>query len=149
LRTSSTALEAARRGRGLTQAELAKRARVSRDTVIRLEHGDLPNLVTALALSRALGVSLWIFGDGADGASSWATQRVCDDMLDALNAWLLDQHDAELPDQLARLLGHALNAAWLDGYRLAHPDNDEAPAVNPGLRDNQQASEGGQRVPTG
>jgi putative transcriptional regulator len=40
---------------GLTQADLAERAGISRDTISRLERGEHPRLVTARALARALG----------------------------------------------------------------------------------------------
>jgi putative transcriptional regulator len=43
---------------GLTQADLAERAGISRDTISRLERGEHPRLVTARALSRALGVAV-------------------------------------------------------------------------------------------
>lgn len=40
---------------GLTQAALAERAGVARETVSRVEGGHAPNLRTAWALARALG----------------------------------------------------------------------------------------------
>jgi transcriptional regulator with XRE-family HTH domain len=43
---------------GLTQADLAERARISRDTISRLERGDHSRLVTARALARALGTDV-------------------------------------------------------------------------------------------
>jgi transcriptional regulator with XRE-family HTH domain len=44
--------------RQLSQAELGERAGISRDTISRLERGELPRLATARALSRALGVEV-------------------------------------------------------------------------------------------
>jgi putative transcriptional regulator len=41
---------------GMTQADLAERAGISRDTISRLERGEHPRLVTARALAHALGV---------------------------------------------------------------------------------------------
>jgi len=43
---------------GLSQGDLANRAGISRDTISRLERGEHPRLVTAQALSRALGVDV-------------------------------------------------------------------------------------------
>ena len=40
---------------GLTQAELAERAGLARETVSRIEGGHAPNLRTARALATALG----------------------------------------------------------------------------------------------
>lgn len=43
---------------GLSQAELAAKARLSRETISRLERGELPRLDTARAVSDALGVDI-------------------------------------------------------------------------------------------
>jgi putative transcriptional regulator len=40
---------------GLSQADLAERAGISRDTICRLERGEHPRIVTARALARVLG----------------------------------------------------------------------------------------------
>jgi transcriptional regulator with XRE-family HTH domain len=57
LRTSSQNLQAWRKLRGLTQAQLAERAGISRDTVIRLEGGDgSVSFENVLSVIRALGV---------------------------------------------------------------------------------------------
>src|SRR6266516_2774590 len=57
LETISSSLEAWRKLRGLTQAQLASRAGLNRDTIVRLEKGDggvsLENLLLVL---RALGL---------------------------------------------------------------------------------------------
>ena len=45
-----------RRLRGLTAAQVADRAGVSRGTIHRLEHGDGASLENTLRVSRALGV---------------------------------------------------------------------------------------------
>ena len=52
-------LKAVRQAAGLTQAELAERARVSRKTVNTIENGVFtPSVVVALTLARALDVPL-------------------------------------------------------------------------------------------
>lgn len=45
---------------GITQAELAKRADVTRNSISRIENGDYANMTahTAVKLARALGLSL-------------------------------------------------------------------------------------------
>lgn len=57
LKTISSSLQAWRKLRGLTQAQLASRAGLNRDTIVRLEKGDggvsLENLLLVL---RALGL---------------------------------------------------------------------------------------------
>lgn len=51
----SNAVRAARRAAGLTQAELAERAGVSRQTVVAVEAGDYaPSVYLALSLARHL-----------------------------------------------------------------------------------------------
>ena len=40
----------------LSQAQLAERARLSRETISRLERGEIPRLDTAIAVADALGV---------------------------------------------------------------------------------------------
>ena len=52
----SNAVRAARTAVGLTQAELAERAGVSRQTVVAVEAGDYaPSVYLALSLARHLG----------------------------------------------------------------------------------------------
>lgn len=54
-----TALVSARKSAGLTQAELAARAGLSRMTVQRIEAGDIdPRLSTLLEMARVLGMEL-------------------------------------------------------------------------------------------
>ena len=50
----------ARKELKLTQAELAKRADITRNSVSRIENGDYANMTayTAVKLARALGISL-------------------------------------------------------------------------------------------
>ncbi|MBL8954388.1 MAG: type II toxin-antitoxin system HicB family antitoxin [Myxococcaceae bacterium] len=51
----------ARTGAGLTQAELAKRARVTQQAIAKLEHPDAnPSIATLEKVARALGVRLEI-----------------------------------------------------------------------------------------
>jgi transcriptional regulator with XRE-family HTH domain len=57
-------LEAARKARGLTQAELAERSGVNRMTVGRLEAGLDPRLSTLQALARSLGLELMLVPKG-------------------------------------------------------------------------------------
>lgn len=53
----------------LSQAELAARAGLSRETVSRLERGERPRLDTARAVSRALGVDVaTLFPENEEGA---------------------------------------------------------------------------------
>ncbi len=53
----------------LSQADLASRAGLSRDTVSRLERGELPRLNTARALSGVLGLSVdALFPTNEEGA---------------------------------------------------------------------------------
>jgi transcriptional regulator with XRE-family HTH domain len=54
-------IETARRRAGLTQAELADRAGLCRETISRLERGEEPMLGTALAVANALGTGLDVF----------------------------------------------------------------------------------------
>ncbi len=54
--TRSSPLCSARRAEGLTQRQLSALASVSVDTVSLLERGATPQLRTAQALARALGV---------------------------------------------------------------------------------------------
>lgn len=49
-------LRAARLRAGLTQAQLAQRAGVSRATINYIEKGQLPQLRTLLKVARSLGV---------------------------------------------------------------------------------------------
>ncbi|MFN4040625.1 MAG: helix-turn-helix transcriptional regulator [Brevundimonas sp.] len=52
-------LKAIRTAAGLTQAELADRAKVSRKTINTVENGVfIPSTVLALTLARALGVTV-------------------------------------------------------------------------------------------
>jgi transcriptional regulator with XRE-family HTH domain len=52
-------LQSARLAAGLSRAELARRAHVSRPYIFMLEAGQRePSLVTVAALARALGVSI-------------------------------------------------------------------------------------------
>jgi transcriptional regulator with XRE-family HTH domain len=46
-----------RRHRRLTQAELARRSRLSRKTISNIERGEVPSLETLLALARGLEMS--------------------------------------------------------------------------------------------
>ncbi len=58
LKLSSENIQAWRKLRGLTQAQLADRAGISRDTVIRLEQGDgSVSFENVLRVLRSLGVS--------------------------------------------------------------------------------------------
>lgn len=66
----STALERLRRGRGLDQMELAALARISQSTVSRAENGGGMTLGTALALAKALGITVEELLDGADLAAT-------------------------------------------------------------------------------
>jgi transcriptional regulator with XRE-family HTH domain len=60
-------LEVARRLRGLTQAELALRAGLSREALNLIETGRRsPRLATMTAIADALGVSLGALFDGGD-----------------------------------------------------------------------------------
>lgn len=57
LRASSENLKVWRKLRGLTQAQVAERAGISRDTVIRLERGDgSVSFENVLRVQRSLGV---------------------------------------------------------------------------------------------
>ena len=51
-------LALARFSRGLTQHQFAERARVSRETISRLERGTTPQLTTAQSIATALGLSV-------------------------------------------------------------------------------------------
>jgi len=59
-------LAVARRAAGLSQAQLAEKAGISRNTVARLETvGHTPSVAIAIALARALGESVEVlFGGG-------------------------------------------------------------------------------------
>lgn len=63
----SNAIRGARTSLGLTQAELAAAAGVTRQTVVAVEAGDYaPSVYLALALAERLGVSVeGLFGHGA------------------------------------------------------------------------------------
>jgi len=53
-------IQALRAGRGLTQAELAKRAGIGRVTLVRIEAGQQDATVSTLAaIARALRVPIW------------------------------------------------------------------------------------------
>ena len=55
--------------RGQSQSDLAAQCRVSRETISRLERGELPRLDTARAVSAALGVDIPIlFPENEEGA---------------------------------------------------------------------------------
>lgn len=49
-----------RREKGLTQRDLAKRSKVSYNTIIKIERGGIPNptIETVLKLAKALNVSI-------------------------------------------------------------------------------------------
>ena len=54
--------------RGLSQSDLGELCHVSRDTISRLERGELPRLDTARAVSAALGVDIpTLFPDNEEG----------------------------------------------------------------------------------
>lgn len=54
-----TALKAARKSRGLTQADLARAVSVSRQTVISMERGDYaPSVYLALRTARVLDTTV-------------------------------------------------------------------------------------------
>lgn len=55
LRSIGTRLEALRKARGLTQADAAQRAGMSRNTLYRAERGDNPTLQTLVRLLRVYG----------------------------------------------------------------------------------------------
>lgn len=51
-------LSTARRRANLTQTELGELATISRETVSRIERGELPHLRTARAIAGVLGIAL-------------------------------------------------------------------------------------------
>jgi DNA-binding XRE family transcriptional regulator len=55
---STHPLSVARRRVGLSQSQLADRADVSRETVSRIERGELPRLRTARAIADALSAGI-------------------------------------------------------------------------------------------
>ncbi len=67
---SLPALRAWRRARLLTQAELARRARVARETVSAAERGQPVKITTAARLARALGVERPALVEGMPSAKS-------------------------------------------------------------------------------
>ena len=73
-----TRLAAARQRRGISQAQLAKRAGVGQATISRLENGEESSTTidTFIKLSEALGVSPAIFlDDGKDTGRVWSFER--------------------------------------------------------------------------
>lgn len=67
--TVGVRLRQARKGAGMTQAELAERAGIETQSLSRLERGDYePSLSTTLALARALGLTVeaLVLGSRAD-----------------------------------------------------------------------------------
>ena len=65
-----TTLERLRRDRGLDQMELAKLASVAQSTISRIERGGGVTAPTALALARALGVTVEDLFAGDDLAAT-------------------------------------------------------------------------------
>lgn len=77
-RGRSNGVREARTGAGLTQAQLATEAGVTRQTVVAVEAGDYaPSVYLALALAQRLGRSVEeLFGDGhRDGATDGRAGR--------------------------------------------------------------------------
>lgn len=90
-------LRVARAYRGLTQAQLAEKAGVSRETVSRLERGGRARLKTAAALARALEMDFGlVFPDHPANAA----------FLEAIRR--MRERDARRREELRRRLAVAL-----------------------------------------
>jgi transcriptional regulator with XRE-family HTH domain len=65
-----------RAGQGFSQAELARVAGLSRETISRLEQGATPRLATAHALAAALGAPIGVIFPIQDGSPAYVPGSV-------------------------------------------------------------------------
>ncbi len=90
VRDLGAAVRQARRRRGMSQAELAERAGVSREWLVRLEQGH-PRLETQLVLDTLAAVGLTVLTTSKEEASQDAVDATWDDLFSGLSSGTADQ----------------------------------------------------------
>jgi transcriptional regulator with XRE-family HTH domain len=119
--------------RGFTQAELAKKSRLHRVGLAKIESGQrkTPDLATCRKLAKALGVDITFLLEGKMEAKKW--NKEVDEKVEILNSllpWLKDvegDKESTWEDKVnAGRARHQIEMAILDVYSLQYFDKESA-----------------------